>query len=86
MAYARQHSPFYRAHWAGHDPQDWRALPTVDKQLMMAHFDQFNTRMPRFGFADSEVLATLRDLAARPVPLVTMTGDEPKTRSPTRGC
>jgi putative adenylate-forming enzyme len=44
VAYARTHSPFYRAHWAGHDPQDWRALPTVDKQLMMAHFDDFNTR------------------------------------------
>jgi putative adenylate-forming enzyme len=44
VAYARAHSSFYRAHWAGHDPQDWRALPTVDKQLMMAHFDDFNTR------------------------------------------
>jgi putative adenylate-forming enzyme len=43
VAYARQRSPFYRAHWAGHAPQDWRALPTVDKQLMMAHFDDFNT-------------------------------------------
>src|SRR4051794_34765146 len=44
VAYARAHSPFYRTHWAGHDPQDWRGLPTVDKQLMMAHFDEFNTR------------------------------------------
>lgn len=44
----------------------------------LALFDQFNTRLPRFGFADAEILATLRDLAARPVPLVTMTGDEPK--------
>jgi putative adenylate-forming enzyme len=44
VAYARAHSPFYRAHWAGHDPQDWRTLPMVDKQLMMAHFDEFNTR------------------------------------------
>src|SRR4051794_19197423 len=44
VAYARKHSPFYRAHWAGHDPQDWRALPTLDRQLMMAHFDDFNTR------------------------------------------
>jgi putative adenylate-forming enzyme len=44
VAYARGHSPFYRTHWAGHDPQDWRTLPTVDKQLMMAHFDDFNTR------------------------------------------
>ena len=44
VEYARAHSPFYRAHWAGHDPQNWRALPMVDKQLMMANFDGFNTR------------------------------------------
>src|SRR5689334_783294 len=44
VAYANEHSPFYRAHWAGHDLHNWRALPMVDKQLMMAHFDEFNTR------------------------------------------
>jgi putative adenylate-forming enzyme len=44
IEHARRHAPFYRAHWAGCDPQDWRALPMVDKQLMMAHFDDFNTR------------------------------------------
>jgi phenylacetate-CoA ligase len=44
VAYANAHSPFYRAHWAGHDLREWRALPTVDKQLMMAHFGDFNTR------------------------------------------
>jgi len=44
VAYAGKYSPFYRAHWAGHDPHDWRTLPTVDKQLMMANFDDFNTR------------------------------------------
>jgi phenylacetate-CoA ligase len=44
VAYTNAHSPFYRAHWAGHDLRDWRALPMVDKQLMMAHFDDFNTR------------------------------------------
>ncbi len=43
VAYTRQHSPFYRAHWAGHDLRRWRSLPTVDKRLMMAHFDGFNT-------------------------------------------
>jgi len=42
--FAARHSPFYRAHWAGHDLRDWRAIPTVDKQEMMAHFDTFNTR------------------------------------------
>ena len=42
--YAAQHSPFYRAHWEGCDLRDWRMLPTVDKRLMMANFDRFNTR------------------------------------------
>lgn len=44
VGYAHKHAPFYRAHWAGHDPRDWRTLPTVDKHVMMAHFDDFNTR------------------------------------------
>lgn len=43
VAYTQQHSPFYRAHWAGHDPRHWRSLPLVDKRLMMAHFAGFNT-------------------------------------------
>jgi len=43
VEYARQHSPFYRSHWAERDPQDWRTLPTINKQLMMEHFDTFNT-------------------------------------------
>lgn len=46
VAYTLHHSPFYRTHWA-HEadqaPQHWRTLPTVDKQLMMEHFDTFNT-------------------------------------------
>lgn len=44
IAYAAQYAPFYRAHWSGHDLHDWRHLPIVDKQLMMTHFDIFNTR------------------------------------------
>lgn len=44
IAYAAQHSAFYREHWAGHNLHDWRSLPAVDKQIMMAHFDTFNTR------------------------------------------
>src|SRR5579884_2233929 len=43
VAYTLQHSPFYRTHWTGHDPRHWRTLPTVDKQLMMEHFDTFTT-------------------------------------------
>ena len=43
IAYTLQHSPFYRTHWAGHNPRDWHTLPTVDKQLMMEHFDTFTT-------------------------------------------
>ena len=42
--WALERSPAYRDHWAGHDPREWRTLPTVDKKFMMAHFDTFNTR------------------------------------------
>jgi phenylacetate-CoA ligase len=44
VRYAIRHSPFYRDHFAGHDPREWQTLPTTDKQLMMAHFGRFNTR------------------------------------------
>jgi phenylacetate-coenzyme A ligase PaaK-like adenylate-forming protein len=43
VAYVAAHSPFYRAHWARRDLADWRTLSTVDKRLMMEHFDTFNT-------------------------------------------
>jgi putative adenylate-forming enzyme len=43
ISYAQQHAPFYREHWAGNNLRDWRNLPIVDKGLMMAHFDTFNT-------------------------------------------
>jgi phenylacetate-CoA ligase len=43
VRYADKHSPFYSRHWAGHDLNRWRALPTVDKRLMMDNFDDFNT-------------------------------------------
>jgi putative adenylate-forming enzyme len=36
-------SRFYREHWSGHDLENWRELPTVDKSLMMANFSEFNT-------------------------------------------
>ncbi|MCW5849442.1 MAG: adenylate cyclase, partial [Anaerolineae bacterium] len=59
-AWAAAHSPFYRAHWAGHDLDDWQTLPTVDKALMMAHFDQFNTRDVRLDDALAVALAAER--------------------------
>jgi phenylacetate-CoA ligase len=43
VAHAIRHSPFYRDHFAGHDPNDWRPLPAIDKQSMMQAFDAFNT-------------------------------------------
>ena len=43
VAYAQRHSPFYRSHWHGHDLHDWRQLPTINKELMMTHFDTFTT-------------------------------------------
>nr|CAA9237071.1 Adenylate-forming enzyme [uncultured Armatimonadetes bacterium] len=44
VAFADARAPFYHEHWRGRDLRDWRALPTVDKRQMMAHFDTFNTR------------------------------------------
>lgn len=43
VRFAHERSPFYRERWAGHDLAGWRALPTVDKRLMMANFARFNT-------------------------------------------
>lgn len=43
IAYAQQHSSFYREHWRGHDLRTWRTLPTVDKRAMVEHFDRLNT-------------------------------------------
>ena len=44
VAFALAHSPFYRQHWQEADLTDWRTLPMVDKQRMMANFTTFNTR------------------------------------------
>lgn len=43
IAYAQQHSPFYSEHWRGHDLRAWRALPTIDKRVLVEHFDRLNT-------------------------------------------
>ncbi len=44
VSYTAAHSPFYRSLWSGHDLQDWRSLPTVDKRAMMDNFSTFTTR------------------------------------------
>ncbi len=36
-------SPFYSHHFEGHLLQNWETLPTVNKAIMMANFDGFNT-------------------------------------------
>lgn len=45
LRYAQRLSPFYRRHLAGVVPgrTAWTALPTVDKRLMMDHFDDWHT-------------------------------------------
>ncbi len=67
VAYTAQHSPFYRTHWMSHDLQDWRTLPTVDKQLMMANFDTFNTRGIKRDVAMEVALEAERSRDFRPV-------------------
>lgn len=66
VAHARRHAPFYRERWAGHDPREWRRLPEVDKGLMMANFDRFNTRGIRREAALAVALAAERDRDFRP--------------------
>ncbi|ANY70267.1 adenylate cyclase [Paenibacillus sp. BIHB 4019] len=39
----RQQSPFYRSYYQGLDAHNWRSFPTIDKAVMMDHFDQLNT-------------------------------------------
>ena len=46
LAMARRSCPFYRSHYAGipvRNLADYRLLPTIDKALMMQHFDTINT-------------------------------------------
>ena len=41
-------------------------------------FPQVDSDPPRFGFGDAEVMVTLKAMAGRGVPLVTMSGQQPK--------
>jgi putative adenylate-forming enzyme len=66
VVYTRQHSPFYRAHWAGHASQQWRTLPTVEKHLMMENFDTFNTLGIRRDTAMEIAIRAERDRDFRP--------------------
>jgi putative adenylate-forming enzyme len=43
VAWVMRHSPFYANHFSGYEPAQWRELPTLDKALMMRHFDELNT-------------------------------------------
>jgi putative adenylate-forming enzyme len=43
VEYARRHSRFFREYLDGWKPTQWREMPTVDKSLMMARFDDYNT-------------------------------------------
>ncbi|HEX7832577.1 MAG TPA: F390 synthetase-related protein, partial [Thermoanaerobaculia bacterium] len=61
VQHAIANAPFYRALYANHDPRDWRALPTIDKQSMMANFDTFNTRGVRRDDAMEIALRAERD-------------------------
>lgn len=58
VRFAYQHAPFYRNHWelpdAATAARQWQNLPPVDKRLMMANFDRFNTR----GISREAALAT----------------------------
>jgi len=46
VAYARTHSPYYRDLYKGVPSQveDWRSLPTTNKEALMARFDEWASR------------------------------------------
>ena len=67
VAYAAQHAPFYRTHWAGYDLREWRTLPTVDKQLMMQNFDGFNSRGVKLADAMHVALRAEQERDFRPM-------------------
>lgn len=43
LRYVREHSPFYRELWGERPLNEWRQFPTIDKAVMMEHFDRLNT-------------------------------------------
>lgn len=43
LAKIRGQSSFYRELWGGRPLSDWRNFPTIDKSMMMEHFDSLNT-------------------------------------------
>lgn len=67
VAFAIAHSPFYRAHFAGHDPHEWQSLPTTDRAAMMHNFDTFNTRGVSLDEAMAVALRAERDRDFSPV-------------------
>ncbi len=42
--FAQNNSAFYRRLTAGIPPEEWRRFPVIDKAIMMANFDELNTR------------------------------------------
>src|SRR5262245_45245697 len=65
--FAVHHAPFYRRHFSNHRLNDWQRLPTVDKALMMANFDTFNTCGVSREDALVTALAAERDGNHRPL-------------------
>ncbi len=43
IAAVRRRSPFYRDWWETIPGAEWRSFPSIDKSVMMAHFDRLNT-------------------------------------------
>ena len=84
--------PFLReglTHHASRFPSMRNGLGVIEQRILtllsasaldfLALFPQVDTDPPRFGFGDMQVMATLRELASRAVPLIAMNGSAPKT-------
>lgn len=53
VSQVRERSAFYREWWGSIPSEQWRSFPTIDKSVMMAHFDSLNTA----GIAKAQAFA-----------------------------
>lgn len=66
VGFARNHSPFYAAHYRDASALEWRCLPTIDKAVMMANFSTLNTRRVAIDVAMAAALAAEQSHDFRP--------------------
>ncbi len=63
VSHVRERSAFYRDWWGSIPSDQWRSFPSIDKTVMMAHFDTLNTAgiTKSQAFAVAEAAESSRD-------------------------